>query len=428
MNIWVIQVGEPISFIDGGSRLFRTEMLVNRLVERGHQVLRWTSTFDHMKKNFRFWDRREIELGSHLHYRFLHSNTPYRKNLSLQHARHDREIAMAFDAEASEESTPDLILCCIPPLRLGEVVCTYAHRHNVPLILDIRDIWPDSLLRHLPWYSRWLGEWILGGERRRAKEVLYHANALTSISREGLKWGLRQADRRRRDWDQIFPLAYEEAPKQIFANDDERLQAFDAIGATPADIVVTCIGRVGSAFNLDLVIRLAKDYWQEGHRQIKFVLAGEEPIYGFLQKKYAKLPNLKITGWLNQQQLQQLLAITDIGLLPYRNIHSPTLRNKPLDFFSMGIPILSSLKGEVAFLIRSEEIGLIFRSGDLISLRGALDSLLNDPEKRREMGKRALQIFHDQYAANRVYPAFVDYLEDFQRTHKTTPYRHVRLH
>ncbi|MDR0340027.1 MAG: hypothetical protein LBH53_00475, partial [Puniceicoccales bacterium] len=149
MNIWVLQMGEPISFFDGGNRPFRTEMLINRLVEKGNSVLYWTSTFDQLRKVFRFCESREVIIGTRLRYRFLHSPTPYTKSVSIRHSRHDRELANFFCCCASAETPPDIILCSIPPLRLARRVIEYARCRSVPLVLDVRDRWPDSFLHAL---------------------------------------------------------------------------------------------------------------------------------------------------------------------------------------------------------------------------------------------------------------------------------------
>lgn len=46
MNIWFIQIGE-ILLLEEKARKMRTSLLAYKLVERGHNVLWWTSAFDH---------------------------------------------------------------------------------------------------------------------------------------------------------------------------------------------------------------------------------------------------------------------------------------------------------------------------------------------------------------------------------------------
>lgn len=413
MRIWVIQEGEPISFVEGSNRLFRTEMLVNRLVDRGHSVLRWSSTFDHLRKTFRFCDGRDIELGTSLRYVFLHGPTAYRKNISLAHFRHNREIQKAFRLRAVDERAPDLILCSIPSLPLAEAATEYARRYHIPLVMDVRDDWPDSFLDNLTFLRRVFWSLVLRKETNRLSQILHHASAITAISSAHLNWALKKADRCAGPWDAVFPIAHEEPPKKIFDGEKQRLKFYGQIGARPDQSLVTCIGRIGSAFDFDLVVKLAKQYLAEGRHDIHFILVGEGPVRRLLKKKCPDLANLTITGWVNQRHLQRILAITDVGLLPYKSIHSPTIRNKPLDFLSMGIPVLSSLRGEVEDLIREYNIGLSYANGNLLDFRKSLDYLLEHGGLRMKMRQQALTVFHGHFSATKIYPAFAEFLENF---------------
>jgi glycosyltransferase involved in cell wall biosynthesis len=389
------------------------EMLTNRFAERGHSVLCWSTNFDHLRKTFRFCEPCEVSLGSQLRYIFLQANTHYRKSISIARSRHNREIADAFRARLPEEMRPDLIICAIPPLPLAHVATEYAHRHNIPIIIDIRDTWPTSFLKNLSAPFSWIGKFFLRHERCRVRQILHHADGIVALSRNDFKWALSQADRQRRPWDAIFPLAYEEPPKQIFSNEQRREEYLQLIHATPAHSIITCIGRVGSAFDFQTVIDLAKQYHSDGRDDVRFVLAGEEPIRRFLQKRYAPVPNLTITGWLDQKELHSLLAITTVGILPYRSIHSSTIRNKPLDFLSMGIPVLSSLGGELAHLIEAHHFGYTFPPNNSQLLRQALDRLLREKKTREQMHINGLRLFREQFSANKIFPAFVDYVEKF---------------
>jgi glycosyltransferase involved in cell wall biosynthesis len=415
VNVWVLQMGEPISFFDGGNRPFRTEMLVNRLVERGNSVLHWTSTFDQLRKTFRFCEGREVTMGARLRYRFLHGPTPYTKSVSIRHSRHDRELARDFCRCASEEAPPDLILCSIPPLRLARRVSEYARRRSVPLILDVRDRWPDSFLRalHFPLYQ--LFHWIFRHERRRAQQVLHGADAVSAITEDCLRWAHRQADRPPGPWDRVFPLAYEEPPATLFATDRQRWEFRKSLSLGKTAAIITCIGRVGSVFDFAMVVALARQFAAEGRRDVRFVLAGENPV------RHQRLPNLTVTGWLDRLKLQKLLAVSTIGLLPYRDMQGPTVRNKAMDFLAMGVPVVSSLGGELSQLMEQYRFGLSFPAGDLPALRLAVDQILRSTELQAAMRIGAGKAFQEHFTATQVYGAFAEFLEEFHRAHSPTP-------
>ena len=56
MKIWIITVGEPLPMDDGEVRAYRSGLLFSELVNAGHEVTWWTSSFDHsQKKNTHLW-------------------------------------------------------------------------------------------------------------------------------------------------------------------------------------------------------------------------------------------------------------------------------------------------------------------------------------------------------------------------------------
>ena len=55
MRIWLVQRAESTPHDDGGDRrLMRIGILANILRSNGHEVIWWTSSFDHIGKRKRF--------------------------------------------------------------------------------------------------------------------------------------------------------------------------------------------------------------------------------------------------------------------------------------------------------------------------------------------------------------------------------------
>lgn len=54
MNIWLVTIGEPLPIDEGNYRLLRVGILANLLVKKNHNVIWWTSTFNHIEKKTLF--------------------------------------------------------------------------------------------------------------------------------------------------------------------------------------------------------------------------------------------------------------------------------------------------------------------------------------------------------------------------------------
>ena len=58
--VWLVTIGEPLP-VEAGSRALRCRLLARELARRGHDVIWWTSDFDHFAKRY----HRQAEGGEH---------------------------------------------------------------------------------------------------------------------------------------------------------------------------------------------------------------------------------------------------------------------------------------------------------------------------------------------------------------------------
>ena len=144
VSIWLTQDGEPLP-LDSGARLMRTGILAEVLHSRGVRVDWFASRFDHTQKRQRSVASASAQIhpGYDIH---LLSGPGYSGNVSLRRILHQRKIAQAFLSVAGKQDVPDLLIASYPSPELCAAAASFAEQHNVPLIVDVRDPWPDILL------------------------------------------------------------------------------------------------------------------------------------------------------------------------------------------------------------------------------------------------------------------------------------------
>jgi len=76
-----------------------------------------------------------------------------------------------------------------------------------------------------------------------------------------------------------------------------------------------------------------------------------------------------------------------------------------------GLPILSSLEGELKAIIEREDIGLQYKASDPIDLKDKIMWFLSHPAETEAMGQRAKALFEKKYNADIVYANLVKHLE-----------------
>ena len=63
-------------------------------------------------------------------------------------------IGCKFYKYAQEEVKPDIILSSLPTLKLSLSAVEYGKKMNIPLVLDMRDMWPDVFLDYIPSWAK----------------------------------------------------------------------------------------------------------------------------------------------------------------------------------------------------------------------------------------------------------------------------------
>jgi len=208
MKVWLVEISDFLPEIDGGNRMYRVGMLCKALVASGHAVVWWSSTFNHQRRRQRFDVSTTIDLKEACRFRLLHG-PGYKNSISLARWRHNRAIAKEFAVETEKVSTadrPDLIYACLPTLEVSEQAVIFGLKHDIPVVIDVRELWPDNYLAPFPKCLWPLVRLLLRSEFSRACRVLHYSKAITASSPAYLDWGLKKAKRKACVMDQWFPL------------------------------------------------------------------------------------------------------------------------------------------------------------------------------------------------------------------------------
>ena len=82
MKVWILQTGEPLHTDSAGLRPMRAMNLSNALIAKGHQVVLWSSDFDHFSKKHRTGKTSTIQYSENLEIRVIASRG-YKSHVGL---------------------------------------------------------------------------------------------------------------------------------------------------------------------------------------------------------------------------------------------------------------------------------------------------------------------------------------------------------
>lgn len=402
MKIWLVKAGEALPSDKPKDRLKRMGLLAEELERRGHYVTWFNSSFNHSRKVQRCEDDKTIDISENYQMRLIWSNSY--KNVSLARIKHHVQTGKKFKELAFTMDKPDIILCSMPTIELAEAAVEYGEAMDVPVLIDIRDLWPDIFAEILPSFAGPLVKPYILHSRKRLRNLLARADGILGLTDEFLEWGLDYAGRPAGDKDRVFNMAYK----------SEVTQFENLYGEWPSideeDFVVSFFGHLGRQFNLEPVIEAAKIL--EDEKDIKFVICGNGESLPGLEASTEQMDNISFPGWVNQREIQALLQISSIGLAPYKRSMNFTMNvpNKFGEYLSAGLPILLGLGGAMHRLVDDNNCGFKYDNGE--ELARDILKLKEDKALREKMSKNAKELYERGFNSDIVYANMVEFLED----------------
>ncbi|MDB4737522.1 glycosyltransferase family 4 protein [Verrucomicrobiales bacterium] len=414
MKIWIVQVGEPTPTEDAqNERLMRSGLLANCLANRGHKVTWWATTFDHARKSYRYYKQHTYEMRGGVTIKYLHPQTPYKRNVSLARIKNHKELAEQFKIAIAQEETPDLILTGMPTPELCAEAVQYGNQKQIATFLDIRDLWPDDIIHLIPKLLKPLARLVLKRMENTVENACENANGICATSPIFVNWGLKYAKRSQSTLDMDFPLGYSNiAPKR---NEEKRAQKFwesKGIKKNNDEFLLCFFGALGRTCTLPHVFE-AMNQLQNKKIKVKLIICGKgDREIEF--KKYSKgINNVSFIGWVGRPEIWTLMRMADAGLVPVKNIYSymSNYPNKTIEYLSAGLPLISSLKGIVGKLIEDEKIGFVYDEKNPDELIQNLIHLIKNPSIKKKMATNAKKIFNTRFSSEIVYNSFAKHLE-----------------
>lgn len=410
MRVWILTVGEPLPNDTEQNRPWRSALTAGLLAERGHDVTWWVSTWDHFRKKLVQKGGASLQLGPRYRMLFLHGRS-YQRNISWQRIANHVQIARHFRQLAPDQPRPDLILCSLPTLELPREAVRYGKSRGVPVVLDIRDLWPDFSEDLLPRWLRPCARPFLAPLRRDLVEACRGAAAIIGNSPMFVDWGVKHAGRAITPDDRFFPHAY--SPSVVA--DAQLAQAaayWEELGVRADDglLNVCFLGTINrTAFDFDTVLAAAEPLADKA----RFIICGAGNDRNRLQGLVPRSNHIFFPGWVDEPRLQALLTRSHLGLAPYRDRRNflENLPNKFIEYLWAGAPPVTCLGGYPRQLLDQHDCAYFYEQEQPRSLTEVIAAAAAAPGQRERRATAARALFETRFKAAEVYGALVDHLE-----------------
>jgi glycosyltransferase involved in cell wall biosynthesis len=288
------------------------------------------------------------------------------------------------------------------------VVCAFAAPRGIPVIVDVRDEWPEDYVRWLPGVLRPAGRLALAGKFAALRRVCRKAASLTAVTERQLAYGLSHAGRSKGPADAVFHTGARSARIEVDLVAAQVAQ-LRAQGLAENDFICVFTGTMSPSRPLEATIAAVKDI--AARIPIKLVIAGKGDCEQRYREQAAGCTAVMFVGWVDAVRMAALNEIADVLLAPYSAGYGFSLPTKIFDYMAAGRPLLSSCPGEAEALLRRERIGVQVRAESVVEIEEAILALHADPQTRASMGQRARELFERDYAIEKILDRYADHIE-----------------
>jgi glycosyltransferase involved in cell wall biosynthesis len=310
---------------------------------------------------------------------------------------------------------PDVVIATSPQLFVGLVGRWLGWIKRIPFILEVRDLWPESITASGMGRDTDLAIRLLRGLSGYLYRKCDHVVVVTPAFKKELlaKWRV-PADK--------ISLVENGVETDLFTpdgpGDDKRKLAVDG------KFVVSYIGTLGLAHGLHALLKAASEL-QSVLPPIELLLVGEGADKARLASLAAEF-NLANVRFLPQQPRGSIPAIiraSDVCLVLLRkaNVFETVIPTKMLEFMACGRPVILGVGGQSRQIIEAANAGICIEPEDPAALAQAITRLYRDARLRETLGRNGREYIVENLSRSRTAQTYIAVLEDLVRICQRTP-------
>ena len=407
MKVWLLQANEPMPIVNEGQRLFRMGLIAEELTKRNHEVTWFATTFNHFEKKQMYDKDTEINVSDNYKLELIWA-PGYKKNISIARIINHKYMGIHFRKMAKKLGKPDLIYCSFPTIDFAYEAIRYGKKNNVPVIIDVRDLWPDIFKHNLSRIKRIIALPYIKLMDIKTKKIMKEAFAINSISEPMLNLELEKGKRLKSKYDRYFYIGYD---RKEIENSNANNEIIDI-----SKFNISFFGTINNQFDYDKIIEIAKSL--EELDDICINICGDGPQFEDFKKKCENCSNIKLLGWVDRATIDYILKNSKIGIAPYKDTFdfNMSVSNKFCEYISYGLPIVLASGGYMKEILEEYDCGI--SSNEICNIKDFVVKLKNDEKLYKKMSNNAVNLYEEKFVADKIYDDLVNYLEDIYEEEK----------
>ncbi|MBN1260834.1 MAG: glycosyltransferase family 4 protein [Anaerolineae bacterium] len=289
----------------------------------------------------------------------------------------------------------DVIYATSPPLFVGGAALALSWLRRLPLVFEVRDLWPESAVAlgelNNPRFVRWASRLERACYRRARRIVVVTQGIYDRLRERGLPPEKLRLITNGANTDLFMPGPIDRAARRD-------------LGIAEDTYVAVYTGLHGLIHGMDVILEAAQHFLDRGidEQALLFLLIGSGVRKPYLVEKAASL-NLTNVRFLDAQpesELPRFIKLADAGIATTAKmaLTKGSLPVKMFSYMACGRPVLLAVDGEARALVEATETGLYTPPEDAGALVAALERLRADPELGRRMGRNGRRLVEARFS------------------------------
>ena len=308
----------------------------------------------------------------------------------------------------------DVVIATSPQFFAGWAGWPVARAHGAPFVLEIRDIWPDSIVA-----VGALEKGRIVGALGKLELKLYDgADHIVAVGD-----GYRMNMIRKGIGPTKISVVTNGVDTELFEPRPPDLELRMRLGFSPETFVITFAGTIGMASGLEVALGAARRLKAKGRDDIAFLLVGDGAVRRELeaQARAEDLTNVVFTGLVPRAELPAYLAGSDACLVHFRkdDLFGTILPSKFFEDAAMERPILLGFEGDARAMLEEADCGIAFEPSNAEELAAAAERLAAAPAaERRRLGENGRRYVLESFDRRKLAHDYLEILEGVRAGHR----------
>jgi glycosyltransferase involved in cell wall biosynthesis len=294
---------------------------------------------------------------------------------------------------------PDILIATSPQFFCGWTGVMLKWFRRFKFILEIRDIWPESITT--------VGAMKQGVAIRfleKMEKTMYNtADRIVAVGN-----GYKNRIMEKGVSESKIDVIYNGVDMELFKSSEKEALVLAERFKLSGFKIISYVGTIGMAHALEVVLRAAEKVKDKPWR---FVIAGDGARRKELEEEAKRLGlnNVVFTGRLAKSQMPALWSLTDISFIHLKksDLFTTVIPSKMFESMAMRKPILMGVDGEARMLIEEAGSGFFVTPESESELLSAIDKIFSDDELYRKLGENGYSFVKERFNRDKL---ALDYL------------------